>query len=118
MKSKHFDPYTKLANVKKAKKKYSNTTKGRHTSLKSRLKTRYNLSVEEYNQKLCQQNHKCNICGVDETELKTALHVDHDHATCKVRDLLCSNCNTGLGMFKESVENMANAIAYLEKHKG
>jgi hypothetical protein len=118
VKSKPFDPYKKIANINKAKKKYSASAKGVHTARKSNLKRNYNLSIEEYNHKLREQQHKCAICGVDATELTKRLHVDHNHQTGKVRDLLCPNCNIGLGMFKESIKNIANAIAYLEKHKG
>jgi hypothetical protein len=44
-------------------------------------------------------------------------HIDHNHETGKVRGLLCNNCNTGLGMFGESLTSLAQAITYLEKHR-
>ena len=41
------------------------------------------------------------------------LVIDHCHKTDKFRGLLCSNCNTGLGMFKDNIDFMLNAIKYL-----
>jgi len=112
-----FDPYVKIANVQKAINKYKTTEKGKTANRKSHLKCTYNITLEEYNKKLQAQNHKCVICGTDETQLTRKLHVDHCHSTGKIRDLLCVHCNTGLGHFKESIENLAKAISYLEKHK-
>jgi hypothetical protein len=43
------------------------------------------------------QDGKCKICGG--TELKN-LHIDHDHATGKIRGLLCMRCNMGLGVYE------------------
>lgn len=57
----------------------------------------------------------CYICGELETEFNT-LHVDHDHLTGKILSLLCVNCNSGIGRFKENPELMLKAITYLEKH--
>ena len=113
----NFDPYTILASQKKANKKYISTPKGKEAQRKSKLKSKYGLSPEEYDNKLVKQNHKCAICGLDETENKKKLAVDHDHSTGKIRDLLCINCNTGLGMFKENIDNLATAIKYLNKHR-
>lgn len=55
------------------------------------------------------QNNKCFICDEE-----AKLVVDHDHSTGKVRGLLCSICNTGIGMFKDSTKNLEKAIEYLK----
>lgn len=45
------------------------------------------------------------------------LHVDHDHTTGAVRSLLCSACNSGLGMFKDDMELLQLAVKYLKLHR-
>ncbi len=40
--------------------------------------------------------------------------VDHDHKTGKTRGLLCSNCNRGLGLLKDSIQIVKNALKYLK----
>ncbi len=81
-------------------------------SLKQCLKS-YGLSVETFYEMVQQQNGKCYICG---TEPRRRLYVDHNHTTGKVRKLLCSPCNSMLGMAKESIENLEKAIQYLREH--
>lgn len=44
------------------------------------------------------------------------MHVDHDHNTGQLRDLLCHHCNLLLGNAKDSVERLRQGIAYLERH--
>lgn len=61
-------------------------------------------------------NSQGNICPICKTPL-TTMFIDHDHITGKVRNVLCHNCNVGLGHFKESVLNLQSAIEYLERHK-
>lgn len=77
---------------------------------KQRLKWEYDLSIEEYERMLKAQDGKCAICRKDRP-----LHVDHDHKTGKVRGLLCSPCNRGLGHFEDCVENLESAAEYLKK---
>lgn len=55
----------------------------------------------------------CAICGVG-LDTSKATHIDHDHATGKVRGALCRSCNWGLGHFKDSVTSLKKAIEYLE----
>jgi hypothetical protein len=68
-----------------------------------------------------QQNYKCAICTdegflIGKNNHTEKLAVDHDHATGKVRKLLCHNCNRALGLFKDSPELLRKAAEYVEQH--
>lgn len=41
--------------------------------------------------------------------------IDHDHKTGKIRGLLCGFCNKAIGLLKENINILRNAIHYLEK---
>lgn len=82
---------------------------------KLRLKREYNLTVEQYNQLVEDQQHMCFICEVHEDTLKRKLAVDHCHKTGKIRGLLCFHCNTGLGHFRDNEKLLTKAIKYLTK---
>jgi hypothetical protein len=71
--------------------------------------------LKTFNQMLSNQNGCCTICNRHYSEFKTGLHVDHDHKTKKVRALLCTSCNQGLGRFREIPELLENAAAYLRQ---
>jgi hypothetical protein len=43
-------------------------------------------------------------------------NIDHCHTTGKVRGLLCNGCNTGIGMFKESIPALLKAADYIFEH--
>lgn len=76
---------------------------------------KYGVSYEEYCDMLEKQDHCCAICGGVETHRrKKNLSVDHCHTTGKVRGLLCSECNTGLGKFKDSLDLLEKAKEYLQ----
>lgn len=79
------------------------------------LKRRYGISSEEYLAMLEQQGNKCAICEIDQCITGRAFAVDHDHTTKQIRGLLCSACNTGLGMFKDNTKLLQQASEYLNK---
>jgi hypothetical protein len=86
------------------------------------LRRTYHISAAQYEEKLALQNGVCAICGQPERSLSARggarlLHVDHDHRTGHVRALLCSGCNSGLGGFRDSIELLTKAIAYLQAHE-
>ena len=75
------------------------------------------ITKKDYNKSFLIQEGKCAICGVHQKDLKRKLFVDHNHKTGKVRDLLCSKCNFGLGHFNDDPWLLEKAIKYLGKHK-
>jgi hypothetical protein len=86
------------------------------------LKDKYNISIEDYENLLIDQLGVCAICHKREATINTTgnairLAVDHCHKTGKIRGLLCSNCNTALGKFKDDISLLAKAIAYLTSHQ-
>jgi hypothetical protein len=65
-----------------------------------------------------EQQGKCKICGVHQSELKRKFSLDHCHETEMLRGLLCGKCNTGLGMFNDNVKSMIKACIYLNENNG
>ena len=74
---------------------------------------KYKCTVEELKKLVEDSGEVCAICGEFTTMY---LAIDHDHSTGKVRGLLCTRCNTGLGLFKENIDRLRSAILYLETH--
>ena len=77
----------------------------------------YKLRHGSYAKMLKLQDGKCLICKTEESQLNKKLVVDHCHTTGKVRGLLCSLCNSGLGFFKDNPKILENAITYLENSR-
>jgi hypothetical protein len=76
----------------------------------------YGLAVGQYDSMLDEQDGLCAICRRERPNGKR-LVVDHDHDTDVVRGLLCTNCNLGLGSFRDDIDLMLAAAAYLEHHR-
>ena len=74
---------------------------------------RYGITIEEYEILLDKQNGCCAICLATTGAVGKRLSVDHNHKTGEVRGLLCDDCNTGLGKFKDDSSLLAKAINYL-----
>lgn len=81
----------------------------------SRIKKEYGLTQEQYYAMLASQDNCCGVCRNAIIDEKKS-HVDHNHATGKVRGILCGTCNQGIGLLKESVSLMQKAIVYLNTH--
>lgn len=76
------------------------------------LMKNHGITIGDFNCMLSAQKGLCAICS---REMKKAC-VDHDHATKKIRELLCHPCNIALGMLRDSPCLARKAALYLEKH--
>ena len=74
------------------------------------LKGKYGMTVADFDKMAAAQNYCCFLCGDDEMD---EFHVDHNHDTGKVRGLLCSNCNTGIGLLRECPKLFERAAQYV-----
>lgn len=82
---------------------------------------KYGITTEQYDAMFLEQKGLCAICKNTEVNIdhktKTirALAVDHCHDTERVRKLLCSSCNMGIGQFKHNAELLRAAALYCEE---
>jgi hypothetical protein len=75
--------------------------------------SRYGTTARAVADMATRQEGCCAICGK-----ARRLVVDHEHTSGRVRGLLCSRCNVGVGQFLDDVELLKSAIRYLEDHRG
>lgn len=82
--------------------------------LSSKLKSRYSISVDDYEMLFKAQGGRCAVCGTRPKGRRPRLVVDHDHSSGLVRGLLCGNCNAGIGMLGDSASGLRSAVRYLD----
>lgn len=75
--------------------------KRQDASYLSKVKYRYKLSSADFYALFELQGGRCAICHTHQDQMGERLAVDHDHATGKVRGLLCRPCNQSLGMHEK-----------------
>jgi len=80
-----------------------------------RWATEYGLTAEDVSAMALAQGGACAICRSPFTE--KPFHVDHSHDSGVVRGLLCSNCNTALGLLGDDPDIANQAANYLRGGK-
>jgi hypothetical protein len=75
------------------------------------LKRAYGLTKADVARLRAAQEDRCAICGDAEPQ-----HLDHDHETGEIRQLLCQRCNHGLGLFRDDPQLLHAAAYYVEFH--
>lgn len=101
--------------IVKAAWKVINRLKVNATNRLYKLNAKLRGSGLTYDELLARQNGVCAICGSSHPRRKqsTRFCVDHDHETGQVRGLLCGPCNTMIGLAREDIDVLNNAIIYL-----
>jgi hypothetical protein len=82
------------------------------------LKCIYGVDQADFNEMFAAQGGMCAICGTDQPSGDGRIaqwNIDHDHSTGKVRGILCSQCNIGIGQLRDDPDLLRRAIAYLER---
>ena len=115
-KKREYDKKYRAENVDKVRessKKYyaENIDKFRARSLQNR----YGIGHEEYLELFEKQDGKCKICETTSNRKLKHFAVDHCHDTGDVRGLLCSNCNTAIGLLKDNPDLLRTAAKYIEE---
>ncbi|HEX2274977.1 MAG TPA: endonuclease VII domain-containing protein [Acidimicrobiales bacterium] len=95
---------------------YRASGRKRISDRKSYLKRRFGLTIEEDESMLQAQNAVCALCHRP-PRAGSALHVDHDHETGRVRGLLCFTCNNALGDFEDDAVRLREAARYVESYE-
>ncbi len=98
---------------KRDKKKENAVAKARKRQWQIDNKDKLRQRWERYTYGVCKEDigvDSCMICGS-----KDRLCIDHCHNTSKVRGILCSKCNFGLGMFRDNTDYLLEAVKYLTK---
>lgn len=88
----------------------------------SKLRRLYGLSIAEYDALFNAQGGRCAICRSDnprsrgyKKQASAKFCVDHNHATGRVRGLLCTACNRAIGLLRDDLVNVQNMLSYLQK---
>jgi hypothetical protein len=81
------------------------------------IKKNYGITLSDKLNMLESQGRVCAACGTDQPGGKyNEWHIDHNHATGKVRELLCADCNMALGVVRESIPRLEGLVRYMNKH--
>lgn len=102
--------------MKNSRQHYKNN---RSHAQSTKLFKKYGITLADFNLLLAAQNGVCKLCKKEEKNPRKfgiqLLAVDHCHKTNKIRGLLCSLCNRGLGFFGDDPHILRAAASYLEK---
>lgn len=76
---------------------------------------KYGLTPDQWDSLFLSQQSRCAICASTTPRSERGWATDHDHATGKLRGILCQPCNKALGCFLDKPEVLRAAAAYVEK---
>lgn len=101
--------------VRAYKKAWKDTPQNRRKDYVHKLRTRYRITPEEYDNMALASCGRCAACGgQDDGTRSGGLVVDHCHTSGRVRGLICHNCNMAVGHLKEDPARAMAVFDYLK----
>lgn len=82
------------------------------------LRREYGLTLDDYDRILESQGGHCAVCDRRSNDDGTRLHVDHDHATGKVRGILCGQHNRAFGLVADDPTTLLRMLEYILNARG
>lgn len=95
-----------------AERRAKNPEETKRKTRQYNLQCIHGITLEDFDVMLAKSGGRCELC---KEIFQFTPQIDHCHTTGKIRGLLCKTCNTGLGKFQDSVEQLQKAIQYLQK---
>jgi hypothetical protein len=101
-------------NRERAKKKDAEDPLGREARNLKKRANGVGITKNQWEKMFDSQGRVCAICRSEISGHKKGWQLDHCHKTKKVRFILCTHCNRGLGGFRDSPELLRRAANALE----
>jgi hypothetical protein len=76
---------------------------------KRKLLSKWGLTSEQWEEIFNFQDRRCACCGTATAGAKKGWMVDHNHATKAIRGIICTRCNTTLGMLGDDAGSVVEA---------
>lgn len=108
----HKDPENRKIASGQRRVRYA-TEEGERIVRNNRYKTRYGITLDDYERLFALQDGKCAMCGKEQKHKRLA--IDHCHKTDAIRGLLCSRCNLAIGNVGDSIDLALKMVQYLSK---
>ena len=102
--------------VRSRQRARNKTPQGRRATRSQNLKTKFGISVREFDERFRAQDKCCAICKRRRKTKDKSFALDHDHSTGSLRGILCHSCNRALGLADDNTRLLRAAIKYLERH--
>ena len=94
---------------------YADSPEFREYSKRKHIRNAYGLTPEQYDAMIEVQGGRCAVCR-EPLDFGQQTHVDHCHATDRIRGILCHPCNIALGNARDDPQRLRDLADYLERH--
>lgn len=109
------DPERQRAYSRKSHEKRKLDPEFRQRRRDAELMRCYGITREELDEMRRAQGDQCAICGGGRNGPGSRLHVDHCHDSKRIRGLLCSKCNTAVGLLDDDPARAEALATYLRR---